>query len=217
MCFSATASFVTAGVAGASGLAALARAHEPREWPLAAMPILFALQQTVEGFLWLSLPSAADGAIATNLTFAFQFFALVFWPVFAPAAAWLIEPHERRRRLMFVCIVVGAGVGAYLFWSILNRPHELIVDGHIVYATANAHSKATATAYLAATGLPLLLSSRRWVFALGVIVTIGSAVAFAFYWQAFVSVWCFFAAAASVVILFHFERAHRARMKPART
>ena len=32
-----------------------------------------------------------------------------------------------------------------------------------------------------------------------------------FYWQAFVSVWCFFAAAASVVILWHF-----ARLRPVR-
>jgi hypothetical protein len=42
-------------------------------------------------------------------------------------------------------------------------------------------------AYIAATGLPLLMSSQRTVVVLGAIV-----VAYALYWEAFVSVWCFF-------------------------
>ena len=51
MCFSTTASFVTAGVAGAIGIVSLTRANEPRELPLAATPIFFALQQSIEGLL----------------------------------------------------------------------------------------------------------------------------------------------------------------------
>jgi hypothetical protein len=216
MCFSATASFVTAGVTGAIGVAALARAHEPREWPLAATPLFFALQQTVEGFLWLALPAAPEGAVATYLTFAFLFFAQVFWPVYAPATTLLIEPHERRRQLMLVCLALGAGVGAYLFWSIVTREHDAVVlDGHIVYATEYAHSEAIGVAYLTATGLPLLLSSRRTVFALGAIIIAGSVAAYIFYWESFVSVWCFFAAAASVVILLYFEQSRRTRMRVA--
>jgi hypothetical protein len=46
-------------------------------------------------------------------------------------------------------------------------------------------------------------------------VLAGSALAYVFYWEAFVSVWCFFAAAASVVILLHFERSRRARLRRA--
>ena len=66
-------------------------------------------------------------------------------------------------------------------------------------------------AYLAATGLPLLLSSQRTVVVLGAIVLAGLVIAYAFYWEAFVSVWCFFAAAASVVILCHLEWSRRQR------
>ena len=36
-----------------------------------------------------------------------------------------------------------------------------------------------------------------------------------FYWEAFVSIWCFFAAAASVVILCHFEWERRQRLHVA--
>jgi hypothetical protein len=60
-----------------------------------------------------------------------------------------------------------------------------------------------------------MLSSQRTVAMLGAIVSIGSIVAWLFYAEAFVSVWYFFAAAASVVILAHFERARRRRMTPS--
>jgi len=53
------------------------------------------------------------------------------------------------------------------------------------------------------------LSSHRTVTTLGFILLVGSVVAYVFYWEAFVSVWCFFAATASGVILFHFEAARR--------
>ena len=45
MCFSASASFVTAGITGAIGIVALTRVKGPREVPLAATPLLFAFQQ----------------------------------------------------------------------------------------------------------------------------------------------------------------------------
>ncbi len=40
---------------------------------------------------------------------------------------------------------------------------------------------------------------------------IGSLVAYIFYWEAFQSVWCYFAAAGSLVILGHFEWSRRRR------
>ncbi|OFX05688.1 MAG: hypothetical protein A3D94_12620 [Alphaproteobacteria bacterium RIFCSPHIGHO2_12_FULL_66_14] len=216
MCFSASASFVTAGVTGAIGLVVLSRVSDPRELPLAATPLIFAVHQGIEGLLWLNLPSAPDGALSKALTFLYLFFAEAFWPLYAPIAVWLIEPNEKRRRLMAVCLVIGAGVGVYLFWWILGHPYvATIVDGHIVYAAAYRQPVAVGAAYLAATGLPLLLSSQRTVVVLGAIVLAGLLVAYAFYWEAFISVWCFFAAAASTAILCHFEWSRRRRLRTA--
>src|SRR5689334_7720600 len=212
MCFSATASFVTAGITGAIGIVALTRVKGPREVPLAATPLLFAVQQCIEGLLWLSLPLAPDGSLSAALTVLYLFFAEAFWPLYAPIAVWLIEPNEYRRHLIVLCLGVGASISAYLLWWILVHPHfATISDGHIVYVTEYRHSDAVGTAYLAATGLPLLLSSQRSVVVLGAIVLVGLIVAYAFYWEAFVSVWCFFAAAASVAILCHFEWSRRSR------
>ena len=216
MCFSPTASFVTAGLTAVVGIVALRRVNEPREVPLAATPLLFAVQQTIEGLLWLDLPIAPDGSIATGLIGLFLFFAEVFWPIYAPLAVWLAEPNEARRRLMLICLAAGVAVGGYLLQWILVHPGSAIIqEGHIVYVTAFRPSAAVAVAYLAATGLPLTLSSRPAVVALGAVVLVGTVVAFAFYWEAFVSVWCFFAAAASLVILSHFEWSRRHRLRIA--
>ena len=216
MCFSAPASFVTAAVTGAIGLVTLTRVNEPRELPLAFTPLLFALQQGIEGTLWLDLPMAPDGLLATVLTSLYLFFAEAFWPVYAPIAVLLIEPSDQRRQFMVACLGVGAGVGGYLFWWLLTRSHgAAILEGHLVYVTEYQHSDAVGLAYLAATGLPLLLSSHRTVVVLGAIVLAGLLVAYAFYWEALVSVWCYFAAAASVTILGHFEWVRRGRLRTA--
>jgi len=69
------------------------------------------------------------------------------------------------------------------------------------------------------------LSRRNWPPAFAVIAAHGSrpwcnrfaglVVAYAFYWEAFISVWCFFAAAASVAILCHFEWLRRSSLRIA--
>ena len=62
MCFSATASFTAAAVAGSIGAVTLwkaAKLRDPALLPIAAFPALFALQQTVEGLLWLELARPA--------------------------------------------------------------------------------------------------------------------------------------------------------------
>ncbi len=216
MCFSASASFVTAGMTGAIGIVALTRVKGPREIPFAAVPLLFAVQQCIEGLLWLSLPQAPDSSLSAALTILYLFFAEAFWPLYAPFAVWLIEPNESRRRFMVVCLGIGVGVGVYLLWWIVGQPHFATISGdHVVYVTEYRHSDLVGAAYLAATSLPLLLSSQRSVVVLGAIVLAGLIVAYAFYWEAFVSVWCFFAAAASVAILAHFEWSRRSRRQIA--
>lgn len=215
MCFSAAASFTTAALTGAVGIVCLARARDPLQWPLAAIPLFFALQQGMEGALWLTLPVAEDASISTGLTLLYLLFAQTFWPVYAPIAAACTEPDDRRRRLMLVCAGLGGAISIYLLWGIIARSHGAgIVAGHIVYVSETPIPFALGFAYLAATALPLLLSSHKVVVWLGAVVLVGCVTANLFYWAAFASVWCFFAAVASAMLLFHFEQA-RQRLNPA--
>lgn len=207
MCFSPTASFVTVGITTAAAIACLTRFRGWRELPLASLPLIFAGQQSVEGFLWLTLPVDPDGPISSLLTLVFLLHATVFWPAFAPLAALLIEPEPRRRRLMALCATIGTGLAIYFLWSIYAYPHAAVIrGGHIEYTGEPRVPAAMGVLYLMATALTPLLSSHRAVVLLGAIVLGGSILAYAFYWEAFVSVWCFFAGAGSVVLVVHFER-----------
>lgn len=210
MCFSALASFTTAGFTGLLGIAALARTREPRQWPLAAAPLLFAIQQSAEGVLWLLLPASPHACLASGATLLFQTIALTVWPLYVPAAILLIEPSASRRRLIAALLVLGACISAYLARGlVMSPPGAAILGGHIVYGTANGQSSIGTLVYLAATAAPLLLSSYKTIVALGAFIATGYIIALLFYWSAFLSVWCFFAAAASVMIFGFVESERR--------
>ena len=216
MCFSATASFATAALTGVLGVASLARVGHPRELPLAAMPLMFAIHQGVEGLLWLTLPSAPSGAMSSGLTLLYLLLAQVFWPTFAPVAVLLVERDAQRRRLMRLCLALGVAVSTYLLWRTLTSPPSaVVVDGHIVYV-ANYKSVVLVLAYLVATSLPLMLSTQPMIVLLGVIIFLGSSVSYALYGAAFLSVWCFSAAIASALIFVHFARGRRRGLRAAR-
>jgi hypothetical protein len=159
---------------------------------------------------------ASTGPLASSLTFLYLFFAQVFWPLYAPGAALLVEPNQRRRRLMTPLLAVGGAVSVYLLWSDLSHPlGSSILNCHIVYVTGNPVSANLSLLYVAAVSLPLLLSSQRTLVVLGAIVLIGCVTSYYVYREAFLSVWCFFAAAGSAVIMAHFEGARRRRLRLA--
>mgnify|MGYP000091041284 FL=1 len=74
MCFSATASFAASAVLGATGIATLAKTKDRKMLPLATIPLVFAIQQAIEGGLWLTI--ADGGSDAVLLSALFLFFAL---------------------------------------------------------------------------------------------------------------------------------------------
>ncbi|MGH6958027.1 MAG: DUF6629 family protein [Caulobacteraceae bacterium] len=208
MCFSPTASFSAAAVTGACGAVALSRIRSAREAPLAAIPLAFAAQQALEGALWLALPAAPGESAASPLALAYLAFAQVFWPLWAPLAVLMVEPGRWRRRIAATALAVGAGVAAYLALGLASLPPvAAIVHLHIAYPGHDADPTALVAAYVLATCAPLLASSRRAVVVFGVLVLAGDGASGFFYWEASLSVWCFFAAAASVVLAASFLKA----------
>ena len=220
MCFSATASFTAAAVAGGIGAVTLwkaAKLRDPALLPIAAFPALFALQQAIEGLLWLDLAQPAAGACRPFLTHGFVAYAEVFWPVFAPLAAWLIEPVRWRRHLIGICLAVGAVVSAYLLWKMLGNPYTAsAATGHVVYSNGVTYPKGIEIPYVLATTISLLLSSHRMIQLLAIVILTGFAVAWWFYHQSYISVWCFFAAVTSVIVYLFVHRAARpAQVSPS--
>jgi hypothetical protein len=210
MCFSPAASFTAAAVTAALGLIAISRAKTPRDLPLAVTPVLFAIQQAVEGVIWLRMPVTPHATLTGPLVLAYLIFAQAFWPIFSPLAMWCLEPNASRRRLIPPFIAVGAAVSVYMLWGLLTgTPVASVGNMHIVYGAGQVHMTLAGAAYLAVVTLPLFMSSYRSVVIFGAIVTVGWLVAYVAYLAAFQSVWCFFAAIASMAVIGHFEVVRR--------
>lgn len=211
MCFSATASF-TAGAAliGVGGVT-VSRVRRSAELPFALIPGLFGVQQLIEGALWLTFADKAPHANAV-LTHAYSFFSHILWPIYVPMAVLLLEPQAWRRRAIAVIAVAGAAVGLYLLYFLITEPIvSQVVNKHIRYESPHFFVAAVVSLYVLATCASSLVSSCNTIRWFGVATFVALLSAYAFYAFWFISVWCFFAAILSVIVLVHFTGRNPAR------
>ena len=213
MCFSATASF-TAGVALlVVGTATTRRAGRSNGLAFAAIPLLFGIQQILEGALWLTFPAEAP-LWNMVLTYVYSFFSHVLWPIYVPIAVLLIEPAPWRRKVLAAIAIAGAAVGLYLLYFLVRLPLVAQVTGrHIAYLSPHFYAVEAMTLYLLGTCLSSLFSSHRSVRLFGGAAFLSFMAAYAFYATWFISVWCFFAAVLSCIVLLHFPGGGRPRVK----
>ena len=201
MCFSATASFVAGGVLSAAGVVTLIRAKTNEELPLASIPILFGVQQLLEGTVWLSFDTPALNEVAT---YAYSIFSHVLWPTFVPLSVLLIEKNPVRKNILRLAGGVGFGVSVYLLYFIISEPVVAHVVNHsIAYHSPHLYPWTTIVLYLAATCGSPLVSSHKILNLFGAVLLISFAVAGWFYTETFFSVWCFFAAILSAIIYWY--------------
>jgi hypothetical protein len=221
MCFSATASFSAGafllGVGTLTLRSALASrpSRQRRDLPFAAIPLLFAIQQLIEGVIWLTFRFDAP-LLNSVMTHVYSFFSHVLWPVYVPMAVLLMEPAGWRRRGLIAFVAAGAAVGAYLLVVLLAFPIVSRPTGqHIEYVSPHFFAAVTMTLYLLATAVSPLLSTHRMVVAFGALALLSFGAAYAFYATWFISVWCFFAALLSAMVYLHVSP--RGRERPAPT
>ena len=212
MCFSAEADFVVAAAIAPVGVATLRLAERPRDLLLASLPMLLALHQLTEGFVWLGLKGDAPGGLRDAATGGYLAFAQVALPVIVPLAILLTEPDHRRRAWMTVLLAVGAVVAARFAWILASGPlGAQALDHTIVYDTDREIGYLAATGYVAATCGPALLASSRQLRWFGVAGLAGLLLASAVRYSAVTSVWCVYAALISVLVLLYFrDRSRRA-------
>ena len=210
MCFSATASFTAGAALVAVGTVTVHRSQGREELPIALVPLLFGVQQISEGVLWLTMTRDLPGlqVLATNV---FSFFSHAFWPIFVPFAILLVETSRRRRRALKVFVGLGLVVGLYLLFFLFREPITASVEGRsIVYESPHFYLGAVLVLYLLATCASGLFSSHRCINVFGVLAFVLAVAAYLVSVRTFVSVWCFFAAVLSGLILIHFSGAMRA-------
>jgi hypothetical protein len=204
MCFSATASFTAGAFLLGLGSMTLKSARSPRERPFAAIPLLFAIQQLIEGVIWLTFSYDAPQLNAV-MTHAYSFFSHVLWPIYVPAAVLLIEPPGRRKQALLAFVAAGLVVGVYLLYMLVAFPVVSRPTGqHIEYVSPHFFAALAMTLYLLSTTVSLLLSTHRTVKLFGALSLLAFGAAYYFYATWFISVWCFFATLLSVVVCLHF-------------
>jgi hypothetical protein len=204
MCFSATASFVAGIGLSVAGAATLKKAKRRAEIPFAMIPLLFGVQQIIEGMLWLSFRYEAT-SLTVVTTYLFSVFSHVIWPIFVPFSIWLLEDLPWRRNVIAGFQVTGLAIGLYLLYFIVRFPVTAEVDEHIVYISPHFYQIPAIIFYVAATCVGSFFSSQRIVNVFGASALVLFAIAYWFSTVALFSVWCFFSAVLSFIIYFYFR------------
>jgi len=212
MCFSATASFIAGGALSAAGAETLRHAKTRERAPLAAMPLLFGIQQIVEGVVWSSFNIPLLNALATHF---FVFFSHVLWPTYIPFAVLLIEKEPGRRLILKVLLLIGLATSlSLLFYSlIIGTPVAFVHGQSIIYETSLPVIPLGIGFYVLATCVACLVSSHKYIRVFGLALTGSFIIAYWAYSHAFYSVWCFFAAILSFIIYIHLRTDVVAKIK----
>lgn len=216
MCVSAEASFTLSSMLGPIGLYCVVNSiRKARTFTaLAMIPLIFGIQQFAEGLVWLAIKHG-DTPRARSAAVAYLFFALCFWLVWIPFSVWLIESDRRTGRLLMCLLMIGLIGGGGLFLPIALDPtrlevsatkgvlaYEFPIHGLIAKAQPMIH-----LSYLAVITLPLMIASRKRkeLMAFSILLVASAIVSHLYYWYAFASIWCFFAAAISLTLAFLFH------------
>jgi hypothetical protein len=208
MCFSAEASFVAGATLLPLGIYGTVQAlrHDKRYVLFALMPIIFGLQQLIEGMVWLHWHEH-DSSGLYRAALQYTFVAFFFWPMYSPLSIYFIEPDKTRKRIIGYVCCLGFLLGAVIYLPLLlgiNKMHVQVIHESVTYdiITSTAVSYVYTLLYIIAILFPMLYCSRREIKIFGVLSFVSVICAGLVFFYAFTSIWCFFAAILSVYTIY---------------
>lgn len=133
-------------------------------------------------------------------------------PFLLPLSVPLFEPDVKSRRRMLQFVVVGCLTGLYILWALTAYPTQTYIrNNSIVYINPATNNTIVAVLYVFATCGSLLFSKIKGMVVLGIANVGILLVVMAVKRYAFTSVWCAYAAVASVIILAYFWKSRSQR------
>lgn len=212
MCFSAAMNFTGSGVLAGIGVVTLTRVKHRRELLFAALPTFFAIHQFIEGFVWLGLDGVLSPAVTHAMGAAFMLYAQGLLPFLLPVSVMLFEPDAKSRKRMVPFLAIGTLTTLYILWALTAYPTEVSVRGNsIVYFNRATNNTVVAVLYVIATCGSLFFSKVRAMVIFGAANLAILLTVMAVKRYAFTSLWCAYAAVASVIILAYFWKSHKQR------
>lgn len=212
MCFSAGASFAGGAIIAGTGFLTIRAVRKPSEMLFASIPFLFGLQQFSEGLIWLTLRSGGYETVQMAATIFFLIMALIVWPVMMPLAAYAMEPVRRRKNILVALLLAGMIVSLYYAFCMLFYDFYPVIENHHIRYMGEWPAKLrnpVFAIYVIATIPPLFVSSIKHLKIMGILILISVIVSGIFFKLYLTSVWCFFAALISAVILWILKDQHK--------
>jgi hypothetical protein len=209
MCFSAEADLCTGIVVGAVGIDALRHVRKPHQMALAATPILFAVHEVDESFVWWGLHGQVSFPVEHAAIYVFLAVAFVL-PFWVPFAMLGVETEVHRRQLIGALLVVGTVTTVALLVAIVRGPVGATIDGsHIAYSADISYAGILIALYVVATCGSCLVAGNKWLVLLG-LANLGAVIALGWItFTGFTSLWCAWAALTSVAIAVYLRRSAR--------
>ena len=211
MCFSATASFAVGAALITAGTVAFKKAKDPKLLPFAGIPLIFGIQQVSEGFVWISLQNEQFAHWQYPSILVFLLFAQVVWPAYVPFAIRMMEEKQVRKTALSIITVIGVGVAVYLGIGILFYPIDANTKAyHIQYELSSQKEMLfnSQVFYFTATVVSAFVSSRKGMLLFGTSILASMIVSLIYFNPYVISVWCFFAAILSMIVLYVVNKAN---------
>ncbi|MGA8165186.1 MAG: DUF6629 family protein [Waddliaceae bacterium] len=202
MCFSADASFTVGAVVGTIGIISLKKMSKWSLMFLALIPVLFGIQQIPEGFVWLHLGDECESLFCSYLgRYLFLFSAWVIWPTWIPLAVLIPEKVRWRKIICWICLVIGLYISFVNMRFLLQFEPSPKIAGRSIDYEGGRVPFYQYLFYALPVVFPLLISSVEKLWMFGLPVSFFFLVSYVLWSMTFTSVWCFFAAISSLILL----------------
>ncbi len=205
MCFSATSSFGTAALLLGIGAWSIAKTTRRKQVMFASIPLIFSSQQVIEGIVWLTLQCPDVENIHKTAVYLFLFFALSVWPSWIPISLYLVEPIRERRMILGALASWGVIISGYAIYLLTAFPVNVeIIDKSLAYTIGLPPSWLPVLyllLYSVPTVIPFFVSSTSLMKLAGISILASLLLTFIIKWTTFISIWCFFAALLSILVI----------------
>lgn len=202
MCFSAGASFAVGASLLGPGVYAIKRTKSRGMLAFACTPIVFSFHQIAEGFLWLSLKNPDFASWYTPALYGYSFISQPIWPIWVPLIMWLMETDVRRKKILYYFLLLGVAAGLYMFYCLVNYDIKAVAEnGHIRYYRDFPYLNIMRPVNFITIAVTPFFSTLRYTKLLASAMLGSLILTYLFFTNYLISVWCFFAAILSLLVI----------------
>ena len=198
--------FTLSGAIGFIGILTLRQSSTSNEVLFAALPLLFALHQFTEGFVWLGVGGYIEARALELASGIFIYYAQGLLPFIVPLSIYLIEKDSKRKKLLAILSTLGLFLAIYTMYGFYQSPSSVeVVNNTLYYSHPWTENIYDASIYILTTCGSLMLSTSISVQIFGLLNFIGLVIIFLLRPYGFTSLWCFYAAVISTLLYFYFS------------